>query len=36
MRAPDEEPEAFRDLTERSAPFGTRISVEENEAVVAL
>jgi poly-gamma-glutamate synthesis protein (capsule biosynthesis protein) len=36
LRAPSEEPEALRDLTERSAPFGTRITVEGNEAVVAL
>lgn len=36
LRAPGEEPEALRDLTERSAPFGTRITVEGNEAVVAL
>jgi poly-gamma-glutamate synthesis protein (capsule biosynthesis protein) len=36
LRAPSEEPEALRDLTERSALFGTRISVEGNEAVVAL
>jgi poly-gamma-glutamate synthesis protein (capsule biosynthesis protein) len=36
LRAPGEEPEALRDLTERSAPFGTRISVEGDEAVVAL
>jgi poly-gamma-glutamate synthesis protein (capsule biosynthesis protein) len=36
LRTPGEEPEAMRDLTERSAPFGTRITVEGDEAVVAL
>jgi poly-gamma-glutamate synthesis protein (capsule biosynthesis protein) len=36
LRSPGEEPEALRDLTERSAPLGTRIMVEGNEAVVAL
>ena len=36
LRSPAEEPEALRDFTERSAPFGTRITVEGNEAVVAL
>ena len=36
LRSPDEEPEALRELVERSAPFGTRISVEGDEAVVAL
>jgi poly-gamma-glutamate synthesis protein (capsule biosynthesis protein) len=36
LRSPGEEPEALRDLVERSAPFGTRISVEGDEAVVAL
>jgi poly-gamma-glutamate synthesis protein (capsule biosynthesis protein) len=36
LRAPGEEPEAFRDLTERSARFGTRITVENGEAVIAL
>ena len=35
LRAPGEEQEALRDLTERSARFGTRISVEGDEAVVA-
>ena len=33
LRAPAEEPEALRDLTERSAQFGTRIAVEGDEAV---
>jgi hypothetical protein len=36
LRSPGEEPEALRDLVERSAPSGTRISVEGDEAVVAL
>jgi len=36
LRAPEEEPEALRDLVERSTPFGTRISVEGGEALVAL
>ena len=36
LRAADEEPEALRDLTGRCAPFGTRITVEGGEAVVAL
>ena len=36
LRTPGEEPEALRDLTERSARFGTRISVENGEAVIAL
>jgi poly-gamma-glutamate synthesis protein (capsule biosynthesis protein) len=36
LRTPGEEPEALRDLIERSAPFGTRITVEGDEAVVAL
>jgi poly-gamma-glutamate synthesis protein (capsule biosynthesis protein) len=36
LRSPGEEPEALRDLVERSAPFGTRISVEGDEVVVAL
>jgi len=36
LRSPDEEPAALRDLVERSARFGTRISVEGDEAVVAL
>jgi poly-gamma-glutamate synthesis protein (capsule biosynthesis protein) len=36
LRAPGEEPEALRDLTERSTRFGTRITVEGEEAVVAL
>ena len=33
LRAPGEEPEALRDLTERSARFGTRIAVEGDEAI---
>ena len=36
LRTPTEEPEALRDFIERSAPFGTRITVEGDEAVVAL
>jgi poly-gamma-glutamate synthesis protein (capsule biosynthesis protein) len=36
LRTPGEEPEALRDLIERSAPFGTRITVEGDDAVVAL
>jgi poly-gamma-glutamate synthesis protein (capsule biosynthesis protein) len=36
LRSPSEEPDALRDLAERSAPFGTRIAVEGDEAVVAL
>jgi len=36
LRAPGEEPEALRDLTERSARFGTRFAVENGEAVIAL
>jgi len=36
LRAADEEPEALRDFTGRCAPFGTRITVEGGEAVVAL
>jgi hypothetical protein len=36
LRTPAEEPEALRDLIERSAPFGTRIAVDGDEAVVAL
>jgi poly-gamma-glutamate synthesis protein (capsule biosynthesis protein) len=36
LRTPGEEPAALTDLIERSAPFGTRITVEEDEAVVAL
>lgn len=36
LRSPSEEPDALRDLVERSAPFGTRITVEGDEAVVAL
>jgi poly-gamma-glutamate synthesis protein (capsule biosynthesis protein) len=36
LRSPGEEPEALRDLVERSAPFGTRITVEGDEAIVAL
>ena len=34
LRTPREEPEAMRELVERSAPFGTRISVEGDDAVV--
>ena len=33
LRAPGEEPEALRDLTERSARLGTRIAVEGDEAI---
>jgi hypothetical protein len=33
LRAPGEEPEALRDLTERSARLGTRIAVEGDEVV---
>jgi poly-gamma-glutamate synthesis protein (capsule biosynthesis protein) len=36
LKTPQEEPEALRELTDRSAPFQTRITVEGNEAVVAL
>ena len=36
LRSPEEEPAALRDLVERSTPFGTRITVEGGEAVVAL
>jgi poly-gamma-glutamate synthesis protein (capsule biosynthesis protein) len=36
LRAPAEEPEAMRDFTERSAQFGTRITVEGDEATVTL
>jgi len=36
LRSPAEEPAALRDLVERSTPFGTRITVEGGEAVVAL
>jgi hypothetical protein len=36
LRAPAEEPGAWRDFAERSAQFGTRIAVEGDEAVVAL
>ncbi|HSB49436.1 MAG TPA: CapA family protein [Burkholderiales bacterium] len=36
LRTPGEEPEALRDLIERSAPFGTRMTVDGDEAVVAL
>ena len=36
LKAPQEEPEALRDLVDRSAPFKTRISVDGSEAVVAL
>ena len=36
LRAPGEEPEALREFTEGSAHFGARITVQGNEAVVAL
>jgi poly-gamma-glutamate capsule biosynthesis protein CapA/YwtB (metallophosphatase superfamily) len=36
LKTPMEEPEAMRDLTERSAPFKTRIEVDDGEAVVVL
>jgi poly-gamma-glutamate synthesis protein (capsule biosynthesis protein) len=36
LKTPQEEPEALRELIELSAPFGTRITVEGGEAVVAL
>jgi hypothetical protein len=36
LKTPDEEPEALRDLAERSASFGTRFVVEGAEAFVAL
>jgi len=36
LRLPGEEPAAMRDLIERSAPFGTRIEAQGDEAVVAL
>jgi poly-gamma-glutamate synthesis protein (capsule biosynthesis protein) len=36
LKGPDDEPEALRDLVERSKPFGTRIAVENGEALVAL
>jgi poly-gamma-glutamate synthesis protein (capsule biosynthesis protein) len=36
LRTPGEEPAALKDLVERSAPFGARITVEGDEAVVAL
>jgi poly-gamma-glutamate synthesis protein (capsule biosynthesis protein) len=36
LRAPSEEPDALRDLIDRSRPFGTRITVENGEARVAL
>jgi len=36
LRTAGEEPGALLDLTERSAPFGTRFSVEGDEVVVAL
>lgn len=36
LRTPAEEPEALRDLTERSKPFGTRLSVEDGEVAIAL
>ena len=36
LKTPREEPEALRDLVDRSAPFKTRITVEGDEAIVAL
>lgn len=36
LRSPEEEPAAFNDLVERSAPFGTRIVAENGEGVIAL
>ena len=36
LRTPGEEPAALSDLTVRSAPFGTRITVEADEAVVVV
>lgn len=36
LKAPAEEPEAMRDLLERSAPFRTRIAAEGQDAVLAL
>lgn len=36
LRTPQDEPEALRDLVDRSAPLKTRIQVEGAEAVVAL
>jgi len=36
LRTPGEEPAALSDLIERSAPFGTRITVEADEAVVVV
>ena len=36
LKSPQEEPEALRDLIDRSAPFKTRITAEGSEAVVAL
>jgi poly-gamma-glutamate capsule biosynthesis protein CapA/YwtB (metallophosphatase superfamily) len=36
LRTPAEEPEAMRDLVDRSAPFGTRIVAEGGEAAVGL
>jgi poly-gamma-glutamate synthesis protein (capsule biosynthesis protein) len=36
LKTPGEEPEALRDLVDRSAPFKTRIAVEGDEVVVAL
>jgi poly-gamma-glutamate synthesis protein (capsule biosynthesis protein) len=36
LRTPGEEPAALRDLVERSAPFGARISVEGDDAIVAV
>ena len=36
LKTPEQEPEALRDLVDRSAPFKTRITAEASEAVVAL
>ena len=36
LKTPGEEPEAMRDLVERSERFGTRLTVEGREALIAL
>ena len=36
IRPADDEPEALRDLIDRSKPFGTRFQIEDGEAVIAL
>jgi len=36
IRSADDEPEALRDLAERSKSFGTRLAVEDGEVVIAL